>query len=890
MAQLWKRSSANASDVCWGMGFGRYNGSEEYLIFVQHNGASTTQVYSVGPTGAQLAGFTSDSRWNGRHASDWICHQFGEYIYAANTTDGVWRKLIGTTTADSWGKVNTQQVSLSDASAAIKISWPTTQGYGITQQWGSGSFAGTVAMQISDSQAYPIATSSGYTTAVIVSSTNGQLYGKWTDDPASGSAGTIPTRFVSSVFTFTTAYNATDGRYWYLETVVKAITAGNEGEWSASDNGEPRFNMLVPLQCWASEDATAPANDFSDSKWRTVRIYATGLAEMPTTYADGAPYKIGVTIDLDHLQFGNSGTNYIDSIKKLAFRFGVIVDNDFTLAISSPIIGGTWMSKPRYWNYMDGADARSPQGWRGYLEQMEDLEYAVTDYNTSTLAESNATVYFVNRLDAVGKTSSELLLPLGSKVSISYSAPGGAYDSVRVWRKRHSDGKQWLLINQSASGSGAGSIEDTRVDAATDIKSWAELATRPETYDFGTADANTRPSAICAWRGHMVLGIGTHVYLSYQGNPRKYLAPVFDATNGGVDIDDPTVGRTLPMSYTLGDAILALHAPSELYAVGSEGVYAMVGDSANEASPFLRLPGAFGASGRRASCPYGDGIIVASDAGLFYYQIARATQDQQETRTTKVELTKDVREAYRLLLAKGAPNDVVVTMIEDDIVVARGRYMLRRDRDGRWSYHEYDSTALSTGSTAGGTFGSITNLPAIPARNTAVTRGAGKSSYSSFSFDVPTPSGTLGTGFAAFNYDTEHGAAAVSRSGVLMRLDRSAAGAEYTTDAGYSIPWAYVYGEMVHTDRVTIGRVDARVDTLSTSAGKIRVICEEWDGISGSRVTVGDKALTDSSFQIDGTNTRGGFSHTVTVCSESAAHNVMTLQLVANKVGSGHGN
>jgi hypothetical protein len=692
------------------------------------------------------------------------------------------------------------------------------------------------------------------------------------------------------VFTFTTAHNATDGRYWYLEAVVKAITGGNEGEWSDSDNGEPRFNMLVPLQCWASEDATAPANDFSDSKWRTVRIYATGLAELPMPYADGAPYKIGITIDLDHLQFGNSGTNYLDSIKKLAFRFGVIVDNDFTLAISSPIIGGTWMSKPRYWQYMDGADARSPQGWRGYLEQMEDLEYAITDYNTGTLAESNATVYFINRLNAVGKTSSELLLPLGSKVTINYSAPGGSYDSVRVWRKRHSDGDLWKLIYQSTSGSGAGSIEDTRVDAANDIKSWAELASRAETYDFGTADANTLPSAVCAWRGHMVLGIGTHVYLSYQGNPKKYLAPVFDATNGGIDIDDPTVGRTLPMSYTLGDTVLAIHAPSELYAVGNEGVYAMVGDSASAATPFLKLPGTFGASGRRASCPYGDGIIVACNAGVFYYQISRVAADKEDTRVTKRELTEDVRETYKLLLAKGAANEVCVSVLDDEILVARGRFVLRRDRDGNWSYHEYSSSALSTGSTSGGTYGTPTAFPSLPARNASVTRNAAKSTYTGFSFDVPTPSGSAGVGWVTFNSDTEHGSAGVSRTGVLFRLDKDSSGAEYTTDAGYAIPFSYTYGEMIHGQRVTSARLNLMVETASASSGSVRAILEEWDGKSGSTVIAGDKALTDPSFQVDGFNSRGGFGHVVTVCSQTAAHKIVRTQFDLNKAGSGHGN
>lgn len=877
IGEMWQRTAANNGDKCWGAGFGRYNGTEEFIFVIQHNGSATAQVYSIGidsTTGeVTLLQTRTSAQWT-RTASDWYFVQNGEYIYGVNATDGMFRKKIGDNTEVAWRQVQLQIVNSAETTFNAEINNPRPD-YVVTDVWatGSGDFAGT----------YTVLDTCSFGGALTATVADNQIL----IENAGGRTGN-ESFDVWVVITLTGTYDFTQSRYWGIpiETRPYDDTDGDR------TNEEPILDVARAFDVRITEDATAPAasiSDLSDAKWKQVRCYARPTEISPDN--DNFFVGVGLAVDFDHANFG--ATNNLDAVKKIAIKVPMRSGNDWALMIGSPYQGGTMMSKARYWHYMDGDQARTIDPVSHYGQQtFIDLEYAITQFDTGASLESTPSYETVNGIAALGLGKWNQSLPLGASVRVTYSAPSGIYERVRIYRRRHSDGRKWYLVYQSSDING-GTWVDSRVDAAGDCYDWSaeSLAVAGSTiirdadYDFGVSAALLGASAITSWRGHMVLGVGEEVYLSYQGQPHRYVAPYRSTVPGAVTTDDPTMGRTLYMSYTLSDKVLALHAPDELYGVGYEGVYAMVGESALSASNFRKLPGSYGALGARASAPYKDGILVAAREGLFFYQISRLGASIEETRTSIEELTAGVRGTYQFLIAKGAPNDVVVSVVGTEIYVARGRYVMKLNSEGEWEFHAYSSDALQSGATSPSTYGTVTAFPTIPDRGTAVTRHAAKNTYGPFDFTQPTSlAGSESPGWIWFFDDAQLGKFGVSRQGILMRLDSDWSGNEYKVDANYAIPWAYAYTDFNETS-ATLERLEAAIESQSTDAGVgvVRFLIEAYDARGGTKVFAVDRAANETRLSLPGANTQGGSGHLITVAGQSSAHRVIWIDAAFSK-------
>lgn len=884
---IWRRphdsydnSDYSEDDVCYGMAFARYGGEKEIIAIVKHAANTHCDVYSINPEDGTFNAHFDVTAWNYRYASDWHFCQQGEYLYAVNQNDGYWKKKIGDYTEPSWAKVNITLVNAVGSSTSgahsASISTPAPS-YAQSNLWNSGSWAGAYSVVESGFWGAPTSaiTSNELVFTIATDSTrhpNGKLW---------------------HVFTYTTPINLERSRYWSIPVSVDC-------EWDDTrQNEEPYLDILGAKYCRVliSSDATAPASaltDFDDPKWIEVRAYMTPNDVSPSNSNQYA--SVSLSVDFEELQAGGMNTA-LDSVKKIAIFVPISAGNNFTCTVGVPYQGGNMLSKPSSAYFMDGGSGRAVDPFAYYgAGTFKDIEYAVTYYNTGTLVESEATKLTVNSAYSLGAPIFPNALPLGAKVSITHGAASGGYDRVRIYRKRHSDGGQWYLIYQS-SGSSASSYTDSFVDDLTDPLDWdSDLgAVTQEIYeaghDFGFTEEALYPSAITAWRGHMVLGVGSVVYLSYQGEPEKFVAPQWESA-GILDTDDPTLGRTLYMSYTLGDSCLALHAPNELYAIGSEGVYAMVGESALDSTPFRRLPGAHGCIGARASCPLNDGVLVATYYGLFWYKIARVGTAIEMTTTEVSEVTKDVRQTYLDLIGMGSPNDVVVQVHQNQIFIIRGRFFMKRNKDGGWEFGAWHAESLSEGTPASGPYGVADDLPDLPVYGINVHRREVKSDYTGFGFSAVTGSGTVQMGMQVLHSDPEMGLMGATKSGMLVRLENDLDGTPFVTDIGYPIPWIYCWNERIapYGQKVDAVRCLVESETTAASAGVVRVLIEEWDGVNGARAYGQDKLSSDGSFNVFEVNSEGGFGHTVTVVGQTSAHKVARMFISFSDVGARRGN
>lgn len=897
IAQLYKHTNVNSgsafssTDVFKGWGLGKYDDFDVLAAVIQPSGAGDAFLYVYNITSGVEYHF-NDPRWTGLSTTDWRFVQYGPYLYAINSTNTdtgrFWRLKIsgvasdGVITAADWNRTPVLYADLDPSDSTVILERPNPA-YTGDYQWNVSGWAGAIGnggFGIPDGSFYPVTTALTGTDLVLTNTGN------------TGS----PTKFVGwFLWNFTTKIDLKANRLLYFE-----VEANCEFD-DVRPNEEIYLDIISrPVtHAWVTDDASASESTIPASGvWKECRVKVAILDTSPVRA--GAPIRIGITVDFDHLQYGNTGTDWITNIEKFAIGIPAVAGNNYTMTLSSPLVGGNFMSKPRYWKYMDGEGGDIIFDTITYYgAQLKDAEYATISYNTGT--ESSATFDRISGVSLVGLPQVPGLVALGSKVQITIPAFVAPYTGIRVFRRRWSDSGQWYCIYEGAGGT---TITDSRVDATSDILAWdnsvftscpaSNAPLRASDYDWGSQTAAFTGQCIASWKGHLVIGSGAEVYFSYQGDPTRFLRPLRDMTNfENLVTDDPTIGRTMYMDNTISDKVLALVAQDALYAVGYKGIYACIGDSAASATPFRKLPGAYGAISAEAVAGYQDGVIVGNATGLYYVRLSRLGQSVEQTTAIVEELTKDNRPFWELLIAKGTPNPLVVSVLDDVITACRGRFCMRRNKSGQWEYHEYSSTALTSGSTSpSNVWGTPISMGTLPAAGLAVTRGAAKSTYTGFDFAIPTLSGSLLPGWSGMIFDSSIGSLGISRSGIVFRLEKATTNIKYKTDAGYAIPWVVAFGDFGGEARFRGTGVQLVIENQDSgnAAGAVRYLVEEFDGVSGSRVFGFDRAQTDTYLNKPAFGTRGATYATSILCSGNAAQKVIHFSMTGTDAGSAKGN
>lgn len=876
MRQVWRRTSHNSGDICYGFGYGRYNNVEGYLLFIRLNGDSKTTVHVV--TAAGTATTHATIPWNDRTSSNWEITQHGAYLYAMNETDGIWRWKIGSALEIDWRPVPVQLKTSSASSPIVSLERPS-------EPFGSKSYP--KRDWINDATLYAYVNDglgAGGTQTFALSTDDLLLY-----------QNTIPSERTSvrqqegrvyAVVKMNPVEDWVKTRYGYLEIKVQA-------DWSTSQIWKnPFINMFEDFRIYATDDSGLTAAE-PWTGWKQGRIYPVAIE--PAPYSSDKVGKVICSFDLDHTH-GNTTTTVLDTLQRIAIGVPVSSALDFTVEFHPIHLGGTFLSKPYYEDYMVGNPLKS-----NYAVKLKDLAYAVTKYNSGTFVEKDVEFLRLDRAVSFGNPVVSGGIPLGARVSINLPAPGAGSTHTRLYRRRLTHGPdpgQWFLLNEVT---GATTVTDALVDAPEDPGLWPTTLTRVSTYYFGAPSVTFTGQALTSWKQHLVVGDGEKVYASFAFDPTTFVPAPEDIDATALDYSDPTIGSTEYMSNGLDDKVLSLIDVDMLYAIGERGVYVKIGDRARDSTPFRKLSGTLGALGPRAAAAFEDGILVATRAGLYSYRATRAQTTNNEGVVQEVELTKTVRESYNDLIVRGAASPVVVAVHEKTIWIVRGSYYLRLTKDGSWEEGQFSPDALNTGEVSGyneALFGLPTGgLPqgmiSLPgATGTATTEGGSRTQV--FTSVPPTLPSSLGTseqaqGFVGLVSTYANGLVGCSRTGILFRMDTNAVGQRYRTDAGYPIPWLGIFPAVDTHDRSTVERVAIHaVDrSTGTSDGPVRFLAEVLDGASGVRYYGLDRSEGNQYFHRPFGGQSHGFRFRFTIGAGSAAQAVERVTVEFASAGKG---
>ncbi len=663
----------------YGMGYGQYSDHREFLFVVRDDANDNADLYVLtegteGDWPLDVATYATNSL----DPTNWYFANYGPYVYAANENDGLWRHKIGETTGDLvWQKVNTRYKYNVVGSVALDEF--------DTRSWSSSTETATVLA--------PETFSPG-TSSTINSD------GTWMLEQASNRGSPIDS-YAFWVATFGSSIDWSESRY---------LTTTFALDYDSTDvrpNENPIFRPDVPTKLpivYASTSASATIPSGSGiygswSGWVKVPVFQT-LLDRDT---------LAVTLDFDAA--AAAGLD-ITAIRRLAIGIDIRAGNPYNVTMDQVLLGGVFLSKPRTSAIM----TIDPQG--SYGAELQPLEYAVQYYDTGSGDESSAAILTLSAQDGYGIPAIEGLCPVGNRAVIEYTQGSGAnapanFDSIRIWRRRWSDGSKWWLIAEVTNADGT--LTDARVDDINDFADWVSgtPTTRDSSNDFASVDQALAPQAIATWKGHMVLGVGTEVYLSYGGNPELYVPPARD--NPQIfDSDDPTLGRTLYMSSDASDQCIGAVADDLLYLIGLRGVYVMIGDSAIDATPPRLLPGSRGAYGVRAFCKYRGGVLTANRDGLLLHRGTRALAFGSDSVYEFENLTDSITETWRQFTSdEGRNTGIIVREWEDEIYVIRDNQFLKRTRAGTWEQGAFRKSPLE-GYTYSGTGGATVGGDGLP--------------------------------------------------------------------------------------------------------------------------------------------------------------------------------
>lgn len=864
-ADFWHQTwGFDPADRVVGAGLAIYGSATEILLIVKvatnvdYPGkcklfVCNTATGAMDESGTQL--------WSNLDNSPWHFQSFGEYIYAINDTDGMYRRKVGVVGSWERAPMKFEYATVADGSAEFDVPAPA---YPVAS-WNVGDYAGTIALYSPGLTFEP-------TAAAVV---NNEL-----ELSNAGNIGTARVFGSWFVYTFSTAQDFTDRRYLQIPVRTESIGAAPWDDTRVHE--EPRLAFDTgTLEVYVSDNPAAAPGSWS-TQWRKAKIKAVYEESMPNPNASPNWFvKAQLWIDLDEAYYGSAVLGHLSAIKKIAINVPVSSGNDYKVILGAPVEGGVFLNKPVFLNYMSfdlqtGLNFDNPEAY--YATTLKDIDYIITGYDAGkTPTETPGTNIRVAASDGCGVPLAPGLPPLGARTKLALVSPDPTYARIRVYRRR---GEQWHRIYDQPQGTDPYLIDD-RVEADDDLRDWNELATYPIGHDFGTTYQNLTGAVMCAWKGHLAVGSGREVYVSYYENPGLYVLPFRSSPVGAAITDRPDMGATGYLADDLSDTVVSVISSDHLYGIGQKGVYVSIGDSALEATPFRRMPGTYGALHAKAACAHLGGILVGTKNGLRYYRAHRAAFSSAEVPYEELEVTKDVRGTWDLLLSAGGNHPLIVRSYRDEILCFKGVYYLRRTRSGRWQFGKLDGATLHTGQVvASGSFGFPIAMP------------AGKVSDKGESNPASSLAGQFG-----IDYDQQNEFLAdvivdelgghvylVSATGYLHRF-----GDQYKTFANKAIAWFAALPARVDFEQRSIVDIGLLVDNgeAFSNTSHVRFVADSNLGRDGSkRVTADIKATNVRQPDI---KTSQAFQLQIAVGATTAAHQVISIGVALNQTGRSGG-
>ena len=696
------RASAHNSDLGLGLFYAEYEGRSEYLAIVRHNGSSTAQLYSVNPS---TMAFTAISH-NGSdaltvlHESSphvWRFAQYSAYIYAYHPSGGVWKRRVGGPVGafpdagydpnDAWKRwepLFERDVSLQSTVSVppyVGMDWPagTTIETGPRVTWGNFSGFGAIGTA---------PTSSGLIRMYAPDPMN---VGGWLTVEPWGSVRielTDPNKIDLSVC---------DYIYFTVNNV-----SGDFPHFAT--NGEVASRDM--MRFYISESDVTP----TEAQLRSDGIHFSGA--MVGT-------EMRCVVDLSSVPRANR-----NSVKTIVISFHAAWTNPGEFTISKLRLGGVRLSKL----------------------QPDPTEYCYGFYNPSTQA-----LTAVVRSEVPGGSSWGEKLPwlvneftdyLGARASLTASPDSGlntdGYTKIRFYRRAVDSDRD---PNDQLTWKYLGEVDNSGSPAWTDTVRWDEAGDLPNAPElsFGGFGASLAPDAMGVWKSHMVVAQGRWLFISYAGEPDRFL-PMPSQVGGQVVVDDISAGRTVAFSQGDLAKCRAIVGMEPLFIITDRGIVSMLGEEGATATPPRLHPWSRKPLGVLAATAWADGVAVASSDGIFYSGAMQVISGSEATMYPSSELTAGVRASWRAF----AVGDVVLEEHDGELFAfCNSRFMrLKKGIDGL-SWCE-------------GTWSPVTMASAVP-----------------------------GLPFRAIN----------GKGGVIRMLSDSS-GVAYTTDAGTPATWQVESGEI----------------------------------------------------------------------------------------------
>ena len=306
------------------------------------------------------------------------------------------------------------------------------------------------------------------------------------------------------------------------------------------------------------------------------------------------------------------------------------------------------------------------------------IEYAYSYLDAATSLESDLSPVATTIPVPVGSNR------LGGYVQLNGTVSGQltGTDKIYIYRRERSSGKMRRLPNFD----GTFGVANSGTPLYFDFYIESELAAFPE---FGAGQVGLAASQIAGvavqiatWKQTLVVGARRQAFISWIGRPQQFEPSPDQVVNTNADESQLDRGRTDYVSDNRAEPVYGLVGQDSLYGITSLSSYAMVGDSPAEAARFRRLPGSRGCVGSRAFEPFGGGIEVASQDGLWYYSVGRGFSGEDNGALVEREETADVRKSWEDL---AAATGCVVVEHNDELWIWQGANYLHYTRSRRWN-------------------------------------------------------------------------------------------------------------------------------------------------------------------------------------------------------------
>ena len=324
-------------------------------------------------------------------------------------------------------------------------------------------------------------------------------------------------------------------------------------------------------------------------------------------------------------------------------------------------------------------------------------EYAISSYNATTDVES----LLSDSLVTSAPVGDDWVTITGIRGNPQLTTSDRIYvyrreKKSRLWRRLPVNGA--TVANLTIYG--AANITS---GTTTFVDKWSEY----ELADFPTPTVPDFPGVsniasglvVSVWKRCLQLGAGKKWWHSFKDSPDLF-APDPDDDTAKKEFakrnkDNIDAGRTVYMSDTRSEDIKAIIGQDTCYGVTDVSSYAMVGDQPVNASEPRRLPGSRGCVSQRGAYRFRGGIHVGAEDGLFYYAVGRGFSGEDNGALVDREETEPCRRSWITTLLGSSYSNLCVVEHLDEVWCFNGTKYLVNNRHRRWEEGTFTDTVVA---------------------------------------------------------------------------------------------------------------------------------------------------------------------------------------------------